>query len=276
MRGLALGSAVLSALLLPSFARAVDPFEIQVYDGTANAPGVPGLELHVNRVFDGVRTADPPELPQHHQTHLTLEPSLGVTPFWEIGAYLQSALLADGNFDYAGAKLRSKFVSPPRWHEHLRIGVNVELSFLPHKFDRSGEAAELRPILAWESRAFLLALNPIVGVALASPGWREGPSFEPALMALYKWREQLAFGIEYYADLGAFASGFLPWSRQEHYLFEAVNLTSIARLELNLGVGEGLTTGSNPLIVKLIVGYAWEPAARPPDSSTEPSCEATE
>jgi hypothetical protein len=273
MRRLALGSVVLLGLLLPGSARAVDPFEIQVYDGTANAPGVPGLELHVNRVFDGVRSAEPPELPPHHQTHLTLEPSFGVTPFWELGAYLQSALLGDGSFDYAGAKLRSKFVSPPGWHEHLRIGLNLELSILPRRFDRSGEATELRPILAWESRAFLFALNPIVGIALASPGWREGPSFEPALMALYKWREQLAFGIEYYADLGAFASGFQPWSRQEHYLFEAVNLTSIPRLELNLGIGEGLTAASNSLIVKMIVGYAWEPSPPKASSLSEPSCE---
>jgi len=75
-------AALLAAgvLLGPSAARAVDPFEIQVYDGTANSPGVPGIELHVNRVFDGIRTAEPPELPLHHQSHFTLEPSLGVSP----------------------------------------------------------------------------------------------------------------------------------------------------------------------------------------------------
>jgi hypothetical protein len=258
MRHLALGSIVFCWLLSPGLARAFDPFEIQVYDGTANAPGVPGLELHVNRVFNGLRSADAPELPPHHQTHVLLEPSLGLTRFWEVGAYLQSALLADGSFDYAGVKLRSKFVSPPGWHEHLRIGVNLEVSFLPHAFDRSGAAIELRPIVAWESREFLFALNPIVGVALARPGWHEGPDFAPALMARYKWREQLAFGLEYYADLGPFASGFLPGSQQQHYVFEAVDLMSIANVELSLGIGEGLTHASNKVIMKLIAGYAWE------------------
>jgi hypothetical protein len=270
MRRVALGSIVLWALLLPALAHAIDPFEIQVYDGTANAPGVPGLELHVNRVFDGVKATDPPEAPQHHQTHITLEPSMGVAPFWEIGAYLQSALLADGSYDYAGSKLRSKFVSPPGWHEHVRIGVNLELAILPHKFDRSGQSMEVRPILAWEDRTWLFATNPIVGMELGSPGWREGPALEPSLMALYKWREQLAFGIEYYADLGAFASGFLAWRQQEHYLFEAVNLLCVPRLELNLAIGEGLTAASNPIIAKLIVGYAWEsrPAARTPSTES--------
>lgn len=255
---------VLSGLLLPTLARAVDPFEIQVYDGTANTPGVPGVELHVNRVFDGVRDAAPPEAPQHHQTHFTLEPSLGLASFWEIGAYLQSALLADGSFEYAGVKLRSKFVSPPNWHDHLRIGVNLEFSALPRKFDRSGEGIELRPIVAWESRSWLMAANPIVGIALAGPGWRAGPSFGPAAMLLYKWQDKLAFGVEYYAELGEFASGFLRWRLQEHYLFEVVNLICIPRVELNLGIGEGLTQSSNRWVAKLILGYAWEKFETPP------------
>src|SRR5580693_6274454 len=80
-------------------AAATDPFEIQVYDGTANAPGAPGLELHVNRVFSGLTTAPSPELPPNHQSHFTLEPSFGVLPFWEIGGYFETTLRGDGTFD---------------------------------------------------------------------------------------------------------------------------------------------------------------------------------
>ena len=54
-------AASLGALffVFPARARAVDPFEIQVYDGTADAPGVPGLELHLNTVASGRTVADP-------------------------------------------------------------------------------------------------------------------------------------------------------------------------------------------------------------------------
>src|ERR1700722_96602 len=123
--------AVALVALSARTAAAVDPFEIQVYDGTANSPGSPGLELHVNRVFSGLTTAPPPELPQNGQTHFTLEPSLGITPFWELGGYFQTTLRADGTFDYAGVKLRSKFVTPKDWQPHLRLGLNVEVSLLP-------------------------------------------------------------------------------------------------------------------------------------------------
>ncbi|MFI5307976.1 MAG: hypothetical protein ACHQ53_11515 [Polyangiales bacterium] len=256
---LAFGSLALAALLAPAAAHAADPFEIQVYDGTSNAPGVPGLELHANRVMSGVKTADAPELPSNHQTHLTLEPSLGVTHSWELGAYLQSALLADGRFDFAGAKLRSKLVSPPGWDPHWRIGVNVELSYLPPKFERSRTGLELRPIAAWENDHWLFAANPIIGLALGRPGRSDGPTFEPALMALYKWPGSISAGIEYYSDLGAVGRGFSSWSQQAHYLFEVVNLLAVERVELNLGVGEGLTHASDPITIKLIAGYAWEP-----------------
>src|ERR1700685_4199886 len=108
--------ALLAVVLAARTAAGVDPFEIQVYDGNANSPGDPGLELHVNRVFSGLTTAPTPELPQNGQTHFTLEPSLGITHFWELGGYFETTLRADGTFDYAGVKLRSKFVTPPGWH----------------------------------------------------------------------------------------------------------------------------------------------------------------
>src|SRR4051812_6941452 len=91
-RALHRGAIFMSAHLLIGVreARAVDPFEIQVYDGTANPRGAPGLELHVNHVASGRKTAAPPELPPHGQSHFTLEPSFGVAPWCELGAYFQT------------------------------------------------------------------------------------------------------------------------------------------------------------------------------------------
>jgi hypothetical protein len=247
----------LAALLIAGDAGAVDAFEIQVYDGTANAPGVPGLELHLNRVFDGVKTATPPELPQHHLTHMTLEPSLGVTPFLEIGGYFQTALRADGTFDYAGSKLRTKFVTPKGWRDHLRLGINLELSLVPERYERSRWGGEVRPIIAWENEHWLFAVNPIVSIPLGPPDASSGPTFEPAAMAKVKIADVVAVGFEYYASIGPIASpdGF---DAQLHYLYEAVDLLSIPHFELNVGIGEGLTPASNGIVAKLIVGYAWE------------------
>jgi hypothetical protein len=252
------------ALVSPAEARAVDRFEIQVYDGTAHLPGVPGVELHVNTVPSGRPVAEPPELPAEGQWHFTLEPSLGIKPWWELGAYLQAAHLSDGSFAYAGAKFRSKFVTPPGFDPHWRLGANVELAVLPAAYDRDRWGFELRPIAAWEDEHWLFALNPIVDVSLAGPGWSDGPSFEPAFMAKYKIAGKVALGIESYASFGPIV-GPSPWSEQEHYIFEAFDLLAVEGLELNAGIGEGFGAGSNGLVLKLIVGYGWDEVARRSD-----------
>jgi hypothetical protein len=87
--------------------------------------------------------ASVPEAPLNGQFHATLEPSLGLLPFWEVGAYLQGAVRADDDIvDWAGAERRSKFVTPPSFDSHWRLGVNLELSYLPPSYDRDRWGSE--------------------------------------------------------------------------------------------------------------------------------------
>jgi hypothetical protein len=238
-------------------ASAADPFEIQVYDGTANPVAVPGIELHLNDWASGHRDATLPERPLHGQFHWTLEPSLGVTAFWELGAYVQMAARTDdGAVDWAGVKLRSKFVTPPSWDAHWRLGANFEIAYLPATYDVDRWGSEVRPIVAWQDRRWLLAVNPILGQSLAGRGASQGPSFEPAAKIARAFGP-LAVGLEYYSSLGPLASP-LPLSSQEHYLFEAVDLVGVERFELNAGIGEGLTPASRGIILKAILGVTFD------------------
>jgi len=247
----------LAVLLLARSARAVDPFEIQVYDGTADTPGVFGLELHLNRVATGHADADPPELPLRGQTHVTLEPSYGVLPWWEVGAYFQTALRADGRFTYAGVKLRSKFVTPPSFDPHFRLGINLEVSLLPEAYDRSRYGSEIRPIAAWQDEHWLFVVNPIVDLGLAGPGLHEGPVFEPAAKIARSFAEVFAVGAEYYGSLGPIASP-LPLAAQTHAIFGVVDIEAFHDLELELGLGGEFTAASAGLTGKIIVGYSFD------------------
>jgi hypothetical protein len=238
--------------------RAIDAFEIQVYDGTANPARTPGLELHVDHVLWGATTATPPELPANHRTTFTLEPSFGVFDSWELGAYFQTALRADGEFDYAGVKLRSKFVTPPGWHERLRLGVNFEFSILPRAYDRDRYGGEVRPIVAWEDEHWLFAANPILDFSFASTDFGRGPEFEPCVMAKRKLGP-IALGLEYYAGLGPIRHP-LPWSDEDEYVYETFDLISLPGVEVNFGVGEGLSAASSDLVAKLNLGYTWDPS----------------
>lgn len=202
----------LAALLVPAAAAAFDPFEIQVYDGTSDAKGHGGIEVHLNR--------------HGGQTRVTLEPSYGVTRFWEIGGYLQSA---DGR--YEGVKLRTKLVAGDDVVGPFRLGVNFELSREP-----SGWGGEVRPIAAYETRRWLLVFNPIVSFPAA---------FEPAAMAKLKLGH-VGIGVEYYSSLPG-----------EHYLFEAADLVEFRNVEINVAFGQGLTARSENLLAKMILGYTF-------------------
>ncbi len=263
--------AATATLVVTRPARATDPFEIQVYDGTANAPMQPGLELHLNTVVNGLKEAEGVTVAKHHESHMTLEPSLGLTPWWELGAYFQNAIVPGAGFEYAGAKLRSKFVTPPKWHPNLRLGANVEIALIPERFDGDRWSTEVRPIVAWENASWLFALNANVSTPLGGDGFRHGPAFEPAAMAIAKLADVVGVGVEYYSGLGPFSS-FSPVAAQEHYLYEVANLLAVDALELNVGVGEGLTSGSNKIVLKLIVG--WEFDTTPPGSATDRSATA--
>jgi hypothetical protein len=177
--------------------------------------------------------------------HLTFEPSIGVTDFWELGGYLQTALDPDGTWRFDGVKLRSKFIIPAKSDARWKLGVNFELAYSSGEWD-----AEVRPIVAWENERWAFAFNPIVGIS------KDDPTFEPCGYALIKFAPVLSVGLEYYAGLGPMAR-FAPLSQQEHYVYEVVNLLALKWLELNLGLGQGLTAASDRLVFKTIIGVAW-------------------
>jgi hypothetical protein len=243
-----------------SAARAADPFEIQVYDGTANPPGVFGIENHLNYWATGWRASNPPEVPLNGQFHSTYEFSYGMTPFWELGAYVQFALRTDDSvFDWAGAKLRSKFVTPEGWSPHWRLGVNLEVAYLPSRYDASQWGTEVRPIVAWHDPDWLFAVNPIFDQALGPPDASLGPSFQPCAKVA-RTVGPVALGLEWYATFGP-GIAFVPDSKQLQQIFEVVDLLAVDRLELNVGVGEGLTQASEGLVFKAILGYTFEASA---------------
>jgi len=248
---------IATGLSAASSAHAADRFEIQVYDASADKRGEAGVELHLNSFANGSTTADPPELPLAHQSHATLEPSYGVTDFWEIGGYLQSAMLENGTYRYGGVKLRSKFVTTEGFSKTLRLGVNLELSNVPSVFEKNVWGGEIRPMIALETRRFLFAFNPIIELDLAHTPASQVAQLSPAALGLVKLADAIGVGLEYYGSLGPLTSPRLS-IHDEHLLFEALHIFTDHDIELSFGVGEAISDTQNQLIFKTIVGYTFD------------------
>jgi hypothetical protein len=238
----------LAVLVFAAAARAQDSFEIQVYDAETAPPMTPGVEIHLNEFVHGSQQTSPRgELPTNHVAHLTLEPHLGITNFFEVGAYLQSALRPDGTYDYAGTKLRAKGRLLEPAFGWLRLALNGELSMIPTAYEASRWGGELRPILEARAGRLEFRLNPIIGFAF-DEGFH--PELDPAAKAAWAVTDALSLGAEYYAGLGPI-DGLLPVSEQTHRGFGVLDVAT-RWFDLNFGVGAG--SGPDSFIVKAIIG----------------------
>jgi len=253
-------------LLAASPAHALDSFEIQVYEAEVNAPGQLGLELHANYIVRGRTTAAyEGQIVDDGAARVTLEPALGITEFFELGMYLQGIGAPGHAFTFGGMKGRGKFVVPKAYALPFFLGLNVEVGKVPARIEENGWANEFRPVVGYRNAWLLVDANPIVGYALSGPDAFK-PDFEPAGKLAINTQHGIELGVEYYASLGMFHSGFLPLARQEHIVFGTLDLApavaqgtpSESEWELNVGVGRGLTAGTGPeWLVKSIVGRAF-------------------
>jgi hypothetical protein len=60
-------------------------------------------------------------------------------------------------------------------------------------------------------------------------------------------------GVEYYTDLGKIGD-FLPFEQQRHQIFGVTDF-KLGAFDIELGLGYGLTSGSDRLVAKAIIGY---------------------
>jgi hypothetical protein len=250
---LASAFALLTLCLVASRACAQDLFEIQVYPYETVEPHHTMFEFHMNFFPSGTKETQNGLFPNNHQFHLTVEITHGLTPHWELGAYLVTAYVPGIGPKFAGSRIRPRFRIPESWHLPFRLGVSTELGFNKHQFDLNTITLEIRPILEKEFGKWYFSVNPDLSKSFQGVDAHRAPSFEPGVKISYNLTKRLAPGIEYYAETGPI-SHFLPLGQQHHLLFPTLDVNTSPEWELNFAVGRGLTGSSEHWIVKWIIG----------------------
>jgi hypothetical protein len=267
-------AAAMTLLALAAPARATD--EIQVYNAGIAAPGQFTIQQHLNYVGLGIKEPPfPGGLVSNHSLNGTPEFAYGVTDWWELGLYLPFSV-QDDRFYSDAFKLRTLFVSPHADQRSFFYGVNFELSNETPPFAQTRWGLEIRPIIGVRNAEFEFIVNPIVDIGFGRYGEAD---FAPAARLARKFGEDLYFGLEYYADFGKIGD-FAKLADQQHTLF-AVTDFKAGVLDINLGVGYGLTPGSDRFVVKSIIGYAFpvpggnnEASERAPTGAVNPMAHA--
>jgi hypothetical protein len=240
--------------------------EIQVYNAEIADVGQWTYQQHLNYAAVGQTQ---PEVPGGFSSNRSLqgtpEFAYGITDWWEGGFYIPFAVDSSGQLLSDGAKIRSLFVVPDAAKRSFFYGINFELGYEMPRFSATPWGLEIRPIIGVRNTAWEFIVNPIVDLSFGSGGEAD---FAPALRLARNLGNDWYVGLEYYGDFGKIGD-FLPPEQQSQQLF-AVTDFKAGVVDVELGVGYGFTGGSDRLVAKAILGYAFPVPGKGSDGNTAP------
>jgi hypothetical protein len=143
-----------------------------------------------------------------------------------------------------GGKIRNLFVVPDAEKRNFFYGINFELSYETPPFSQTPWALEIRPIIGVRNKDWEFIVNPIVYVDFSATGQTV---FAPALRLARNLGEDQFVGMEYYENLGRLGNDQLY----------AVTDFKLGKIDVELGIGYGLTPESDRLVTKAIIGFAF-------------------
>jgi hypothetical protein len=102
-------------LLCSTAAYSQDPFEIHIYEYEPMKLGEYSLEAHLNNTPQGSERADGSLIPMHNQTHLTLEPTIGLSENFAVGFMFLNAWEPGYSPQFAGWRVLPHIYAPDSW-----------------------------------------------------------------------------------------------------------------------------------------------------------------
>jgi hypothetical protein len=223
--------------------------EIQVYDGGLSPAGIFNLTLHNNYVAHGdVAPAYGSAVTADKSWSGVPEWAVGVTSWFEAGLYLP-LYTRDQRLGWGldGFKLRALFATPHAEARRFVFGANFELSVNAERWDSSRVTSELRPIIGWRLGRLDVIVNPILDTAWDGLA---NLDFAPVARVALNFDAGWALALEQYSDFGPLGSPYAA-SGQSHQLYAVFDHRGA--VEIEAGVGFGLTSASDKLTFKLIL-----------------------
>lgn len=252
---LALSVCMLVILANARPSHAIDFYEIQIYDTDTAPVGHLTLELHSNTTSTATGNLGKSQT-DVHQIRETLEASYGVLRWLEIGQYFATAKLSNGEYEYSGSRTKIHFGIPQTFEWPVQFGGNIEFDYMRRAAEENPTNLELRPIVGASYHHFRLVANLALEKPFSGPGTHRGIQFEPSGELVYDLNRWVSPALEYYGDMGSIQP-LAKVDEQQHFIVPTLNFHFIPQLELNLGVGFGVTSASNAVFLKSIVGWTF-------------------
>jgi hypothetical protein len=247
------GRAPLALILLAAPLVAVaQTDEIQVYDAEIAEQGIFNLMIHTNFTPIGRKEVDfPGSIIPNRSVNGAAEWAYGVTDWFEQGLYLPvwSPYSEGRGGSINGFKLRELFVRPHAAEHKFFYGVNFEFSVNYLYWEPRHITSEIRPIVGLHLKPFDIVINPIVDTQYH--GGPAGLEFVPAERVAYNINDKWAVAVEEYSDYGSFRN-IAPVHDQFHEVWAVFDHPNDF-LDIEAGVGVGVTSGADRLTFKLML-----------------------
>jgi Putative MetA-pathway of phenol degradation len=244
-------------LLAGLSAPAQNNYEIQVYGSDTVEPHHTMVESHTNNTVEGSIGIVDGLLPTNHALHETIEITHGFTDLFETGFYIFTSENPGYGWQYVGSHIRPRVRAPESWHWPVGVSLSLEFGYQRSIFSTDTWTLEIRPIIDQKRGRWYWSFNPAMDRSFHGPSVNKGVEFAPSFKLSYDITPKVAGGFEYYSSLGSLA-GFDPLKDQQHQLFPTIDLNISPKWEFNFGVGFGLTSSTDHLIVKMILGYRFD------------------
>ena len=243
--------AVIGLIALPTVSVAQTD-EIQVYDAEISEPGIFNLMVHTN--FTPIGRKNPTfsgAIIPDDSVNGAAEWAYGVTPWFEQGLYLPVySLYSTGRgATINGFKIRELFVRPHAHDHTFFYGLNFEFSVNADYWEPKRITSEVRGIVGLHLHRVDLIYNPIVDTNYT--GGFGNLEFVPCYRAAYNLNDRWALAAEEYDDFGPLRH-FLPPDSEFHELWAVMDHNG-RFLNVETGVGFGLTSGADKLTFKLML-----------------------
>lgn len=234
---------------------AQDPFEIHIYEYEPLLRNEYSLEAHLNFVAQGNSLSDGTLLPTRHQTHLTLEPTFGISSNFALGFMFLNAWEPGHSPQFAGWRALPHFYAPESWRLPVRLGLVAEFSFQNTRYEENSRRIELRPIIDREFSQWQIVFNPVMERATHGPGTAHGWNFEPAILLRWK-RKAFSPSLEYYGEIESL--NVRPRAQPEvHQLFIGGDWEAGPVFRLNMGIGFDLGNRGPGAVLKSRFEWDW-------------------
>ncbi len=236
--------------LLPAIASAQTD-EIQVYDGGLADVGKFNLTWHQNFTLKGAKQpAFPGGLISNHAYVGVPEWAYGVTRWFELGLYMPLySVTKDYGSSLNGFKIRTLFAIPKADERKFFYGVNFEFSYNAKQWDEKRFTNEIRPILGWHLGDTDIIVNPIMDNSYIGV---KNLDFAPATRLAHKFTPKWTFALEEYGDYRRLRD-IKPLHEQWHQLWFVADHPLKGGIDMEAGIGVGMTAGSDRLTLKLIL-----------------------